>query len=225
MILTIGEIIGETDRRRVRDIADGLSWRDGKISAGAAARAAKVNEQADLGSVAGRKLIDIVMTRLGENAVLRAAARPRAFSNLLLSRTVEGGGYGPHTDNAIMRKGADRLRTDLSFTLFLSDPEDYDGGALRVHHAGHVQEVKPAAGDLVLYPSTSVHEVTPVRRGVRLACVGWIESQIAEQDRRELLFDLENLRASLRESGGANAAELITLDKSIANLLRMWARP
>jgi len=123
-----------------------------------------------------------------------------------------------------MGKGDKRIRTDLSFTLWLTPPGEYDGGELVIHTAGMTQEVKGEAGHLVLYPSGALHEVKPVTRGTRIVCVGWIESLIADAARREILFDLENLRASLRQQLTAQSAELLTLDKTIANLLRMWAR-
>jgi PKHD-type hydroxylase len=142
----------------------------------------------------------------------------------LISKTGVDGRYGAHVDNALMGKGAQRLRTDLSFTMFLTPPGEYEGGELVIHAAGMTQEMKGEAGYLVLYPSGSIHEVKPVTRGERIVCVGWIESLVADAGQREMLFDLENLRAALRQKLPAQSAELLTLDKTIANLLRMWAR-
>jgi len=156
--------------------------------------------------------------------VIKAAAQPRRYSPLLISKTGVGGQYGAHVDNALMGKGAQRLRTDLSFTLFLTPPGEYEGGELVIHAAGMTQELKGEAGYLVLYPSGSIHEVKPVTRGERIACVGWIESLVADAGQREMLFDLENLRTALRQKLPAQSTELLTLDKTIANLLRMWAR-
>jgi PKHD-type hydroxylase len=201
-----------------------LEWRDGRETAGSVARAVKRNLQAAMNSVAGRRLQDELATLVGDNPVLKAAAQPRRFSPLIISKTGVGGQYGAHVDNALMGKGAQRLRTDLSFTLFLTPPQEYDGGELVVHAAGMTQELKGEAGQLVLYPSGSIHEVRPVTRGERIVCIGWIESLVADAARREMLFDLENLRAALRQQLPAQSAELLTLDKTIANLLRMWAR-
>jgi PKHD-type hydroxylase len=224
MILAV-HAIPEADRlAAMHDRIALLQWRDGRETAGAVARAVKRNEQAALDGTAGRSLADEVSQILWDNPVIRAAAQPRRFSHLLISRTGEGGGYGAHVDNALMGKGERRVRTDLSFTLFLTPPADYDGGELVIHAAGVTQSVKGEAGQLVLYPSGSIHEVRPVTRGTRIVCVGWIESLIADGAQRELLFDLENLRASLRALLPAQSAELLTLDKTIANLLRMWAR-
>ena len=201
-----------------------LEWRDGRETAGAVAREVKRNLQAAMDSTAGRRLADELLPLIAENPVLKAAAQPRRFSPLIISKTADGGHYGPHVDNALMGKGAGRVRTDLSFTLFLTPPDQYEGGELVVHTAGMTQEVKGEAGHLVLYPSGSIHEVRPVTRGERIVCIGWIESMIADGMRREMLFDLENLRSSLRRQLPSQSAELLTLDKTIANLLRMWAQ-
>jgi len=201
-----------------------LEWRDGRETAGSVAREVKRNLQAALDSTPGRLVHDELLALVSENAVVKAAAQPRRFSPLIVSKTGVDGHYGAHVDNALMGKGSARLRTDISFTLFLTPPGDYDGGELVVHAAGMSQDVKGEAGHLVLYPSTSIHEVRPVTRGTRIVCVGWIESLIADQARREMLFDLENLRAALRQKLPLQSAELLTLDKTIANLLRMWAQ-
>ncbi|QIQ86959.1 Fe2+-dependent dioxygenase [Erythrobacter sp.] len=201
-----------------------LEWRDGRATAGATAKAVKRNLQAVLKGREGEALHGDLLGLVADNPVVKAAAQPRRFSRLLLSRTEDGGHYGAHVDNALMGTGEERMRTDISFTLFLSPPEDYEGGELVVYAAGMTQWIKPQAGELVLYPSSSIHEVRPVTKGARVACVGWIESWIADPSQREMLFDLENLRVSLRASLPRQSAELLTLDKTIANLLRMWGR-
>lgn len=225
MILVINAI---TDPDRLAAIAERialLEWRDGRETAGPVARAVKRNRQAAMQSTAGRALQDELSQLIGDHPVVRSAAQPRRFSPLLISRTEVDGHYGPHVDNALMGQGASRIRTDLSFTLFLTPPGDYDGGELVIHTAGMTQEIKGEAGYLVLYPSGSIHEVRPVTRGTRIVCVGWIESLLADAGRREMLFDLENLRISLRAKLPAQSVELLTLDKTIAGLLRMWAHP
>ena len=118
--------------------------------------------------------------------------------------------------------GVRRLRTDLSFTIFLSDPSTYDGGELAVDTPSGEHIVKPDAGDLVLYPSTTLHEVRPVTSGERVVCVGWIESAVRDAAAREILFDLENLRATLVQQHDAQSPEMLTLAKAISNLLRLW---
>lgn len=223
MILVINALDDAEHLAALRERIAMLEWRDGRETAGAVAREVKRNLQAAMDSSAGKRVHDELLPLIAENAVVKAAAQPRRFSPLIVSKTGVDGQYGAHVDNALMGKGTGRLRTDLSFTLFLTPREEYDGGELLIHAAGMSQEVKGDAGHLVLYPSTSIHEVRPVTRGERVVCVGWIESLVADQARREMLFDLENLRTSLRQKLPAQSSELLTLDKTIANLLRMWA--
>lgn len=223
MILVINALDDADHLAALRERIDLLEWRDGRATAGATAREVKRNLQAAMDTSAGRRMQDELLPLIAENAVAKAAAQPRRISPLMISKTGVGGQYGAHVDNPLMGKGAARLRTDISFTLFLTPPGEYDGGELVIHAAGMNQEIKGNAGDLVLYPSTSIHEVRPVTRGERIVCVGWIESLIADQGRREMLFELENLRTSLRQKLPLQSAELLTLDKTIANLLRMWA--
>jgi PKHD-type hydroxylase len=224
MILTINAIHKSEDLEAIHARLAKLEWRDGRETAGKTAREVKQNEQAVLTSETGEAVYAQLLKIVSELPVLTAAARPRRFSHLIVSRTRDGGHYGAHVDNALMGRGDRRMRTDISFTLFLSDPGDYEGGELVIHSAGMTQTAKPKAGVLVLYPSSSIHEVKPVTSGTRIACVGWIESWIQDGTQRELLFDLENLRATMRNKHGRQSSELLTLDKTIANLLRMWGR-
>lgn len=223
MILTLKAIADQDKLSEITERIGKLDWIDGKATAGKTARAVKQNEQAVMSNAAGKAAQKLIMPFIGENEVLRAASAPRRFSKLLISKTQGGGHYGAHIDNALMGAGAGRMRTDMSFTLFLTPPEEYEGGELLIHGASISHNVKGKAGELVLYPSSSIHEVLPVTKGVRIVCVGWIESLIADPTSREMLFDLENLRASLRASLQAGSSELLTLDKTIANLRRMWS--
>lgn len=224
MILVINALEDADHRAAIAERIAMLEWRDGRETAGSVARQVKRNEQAAMNSPAGRALQDELSQLIADNIVLKAAAQPRRFSPVIISRTGVGGKYGAHVDNALMGRGAQRLRTDLSFTLFLTPPGEYEGGELVIHAAGMTQELKGEAGNLVLYPSGSIHEVKPVTKGTRIVCIGWIESTVADPAQREMLFDLENLRTALRQQLPAQSAELLTLDKTIANLLRMWAR-
>lgn len=223
MLLTLAEVLDKQALDETVSALKSISWKDGSATAGSRARQTKRNEQADLKAGKGAKLHDKLMAVISSHPVIKAAARPKRFSRLLISKTVTSGGYGFHTDNAIMGSGPTRMRSDLSFTLFLSEPDTYEGGELTIDLPGAVQTIKPAAGDLVLYPSTSIHQVTPVTSGTRLVCVGWIESLVRDASQRELLFDLQNLRVELSRKLEAQSVELLTLDKSISNLLRMWA--
>ncbi|MBB4659401.1 Fe2+-dependent dioxygenase [Parvularcula dongshanensis] len=224
MILTVADVLEADALAAFRRDAERLSWRDGRETAGKEARAVKRNEQADLSTPEGRRVRDALLAAVSSHPVVAAAARPRRFARLLLSRTGVGGGYGAHVDNALMGRGEARIRTDLSFTLFLSPPDAYDGGELTVYGTDGTQSFKPGAGDLVLYPSTELHEVAPVTRGVRMVCAGWIESLVPDGAQRAILFDLTNLRASMATSLPQGAGERLVLDKAIANLLRMWVR-
>jgi PKHD-type hydroxylase len=224
MILVINVLEDADHRAAIAERIAMLTWRDGRETAGSVARQVKRNEQAAMNSPAGRALQDELSQLVSDNMVVKAAAQPRRFSPVIISRTGVGGKYGAHVDNALMGRGAQRLRTDLSFTLFLTPPGEYEGGELVIHAAGMTQELKGEAGNLVLYPSGSIHEVKPVTKGTRIVCIGWIESTVADPAQREMLFDLENLRTALRQQLPAQSAELLTLDKTMANLLRMWAR-
>lgn len=224
MIVKIAAFTEEERIAKLRDMLGKLEWRDGRETAGAVAKQVKRNLQAVAGDEAGKAIRAELALIIADNRVVRAAARPRRISSLMISKTANGGYYGPHVDNSIMGKGGARLRTDISFTLFLSNADDYEGGELVVHTAGLTQMVKGDWGQLVLYPSTSIHEVKPVTKGERIVCVGWIESMIADPTQRELLFDLENLRTALRAKFDHQSPELLTLDKSMSNLVRMWSQ-
>jgi len=224
MQLTLGGVLDAELLDQARTLVSQVSWRDGAETAGATAKAVKNNLQADLGSRTGSKLKVLLEKAIHTHPVLNAAARPKRFSPILISRTENGGGYGAHVDNALMGRGADRLRTDLSFTLFLSEPDSYEGGELVIDQAGATQSIKGQAGDLFLYPSTTLHAVAPVTNGIRMVCIGWIESAVPDAMDREILFDLENLRTSLNGQLPAQSAELLTLSKVYSNLIRRFAR-
>ncbi|NQY98934.1 MAG: Fe2+-dependent dioxygenase [Henriciella sp.] len=222
MLISISDVLNADQLADVTSAFDRLVWKDGAETAGPVARQVKRNQQADLTRTVGPKVEQILSAALKQNPVLKAAAQPERFSSLLISKTGAGGGYGLHVDNAFMRVGDGSMRTDLSFTLFLSPPEDYEGGELVIEHAGATQTLKLGAGDLVLYPSSSLHQVTDVTSGTRLVCVGWIESRIQRADDRETLFDLINLKAELSRRLDAQSPEMLTLSKVIANLKRRF---
>ena len=223
MPVTIGNVLDAAAHEAVKNLLAKQVWTDGAKTAGTVARAVKKNLQADLSTRTGARLRELMKAALQGHPVIQAVARPAKWSKLIVSRTDPGGGYGVHIDNAFMGGGEQRVRTDLSFTLFLSDPASYDGGELNIDMAGMTHSVKGEVGDLVTYPSTTLHQVAEVTRGTRYVCVGWIESLIRSNDQREMLFDLDNLRAELLKSHDKNSPELLTLTKTIANLTRMWA--
>jgi len=222
MFLTLGNVLDGAALEKAHARIAGLNWRDGAVTAGTTAKQVKRNEQADLSSGEGKALAADLLEHIMAHPVVKAYARPAKVSPLLISRTGANGGYGAHVDNAIMGRGQNRLRTDLSFTLFLSDPETYKGGELSLDLSSGVQTVKLNAGDMVIYPSGFIHEVTPVTKGERLVAVGWMQSQIRNVANRQTLFDLEQVRTTLRTKS-PGSPELLTLDKVISNLLREWA--
>lgn len=223
MLIVLERVLEPEDVVRVRDDLAAAPWSSGKRSAGATARAVKENLQADGSSPRVQAIERFVQEALQRHPLFEIAARPDKLTRLLFSRYEPGMTYGAHTDDALMGKPESRTRTDLAFTMFLSQRDSYAGGALVVQSALGEQEIKLEAGDALLYPAGSIHYVAPVASGVRLAAVGWVQSLIADNAQRETLFDLSVARARLTESG-ADAAQLLLLDKSISNLLRMWAR-
>ena len=218
MLICIANIVDQAELREVREGLEALAWVDGKSTAGWAARLVKDNEQASATDATAQALKERLASRIIANPVFDLAVRPKALSPLILSRYTMGMAYGSHVDDAIMRG----MRSDVSFTLFLADPDSYDGGELIIEGAAGEQDIKLAAGDLVAYPSTSLHRVAPVTRGARLAAVGWARSLLRSAEQRELLFDLDTARRTLFERHG-KTAEGDLLAKCSANLLRQWA--
>ena len=222
MSLILQAVLEREDLTRIGRELEALAWKPGKRTAGASARGVKENFQADGEDPRVQALNRFVTDAIKRHPMFDLAARPARVSRPIFSRYEPGMAYGAHTDDALMDEA--RLRTDLAFTLFLSDRASYDGGALCIESALGEQEIALDAGDAILYPAGSIHRVTPVTRGTRLAAVGWVQSLIADANQRELLFDLATARARLVKAGIARE-ELLALDKAMSNLLRMWARP
>jgi PKHD-type hydroxylase len=203
----------------VRTILDTAAFRAGSHTAGRDASLVKHNEQANPADPAVGALAARVRLALEAHPLVGAWARPCRWSPLLFARYRAGDHYGRHTDNAIMfDTDGWPLRTDISFTLMLSDPDSYEGGALRIEGADGVRSRRPPAGTALFYPTGAIHAVEPVAHGIRTVCVGWLQSRIRRADQRDLLHDLERLREGV--SGGDQA---ILLDRTLGNLLRMWA--
>ena len=192
-------------------------WRAGAETAGWHARTVKNNHQLDRSSALHQQLAAVVEQHLQSHPLVQAAAFPRRIHGILFSRSGVGEGYGRHVDNAWMTGG----RSDLSFTIWLSDPASYDGGELSLETANGDYSYRLPAGHCLVYPSTLLHCVKPVQSGQRLVAVGWIESKIRQADQRELLFELDTARRALFERSGKDEVfDLIT--KSYTNLLRQW---
>jgi PKHD-type hydroxylase len=215
MQIVIGNILSGDEVALIRETLARASFEDGRETAGFAARLVKNNRQAS-----GRKTETVrrlVEERILAHEVFALAVRPKALTPVMFSRYERGMHYGSHVDDALMQG----MRTDVSFTLFLSEPESYDGGELVIESASGEDAVKLPAGNLVAYPSTALHHVAPVTRGTRLAAVGWARSYVRDAARRELLFDLDTARRQLFKREG-KSAEYDLISKSLANLLRMW---
>ena len=223
MTLILQSVLDAEDLARTHEQLGALRWVAGKRTAGAAARAVKENLQADGGDARTQALERFVTEALRRHPLFEIAARPARLTRLMFSKYEPGMTYGAHTDDALMGPEDDRLRTDLAFTIFLSAPDSYEGGALVVESALGEQAVKLDAGDAILYPCGAIHYVAPVTHGARVAAVGWVQSHVPDAAQRELLFDLSITRTRLAEAGAARD-ELLRLDKSISNLLRMWVR-
>ncbi len=195
---------------------EAASFVSGKSTAGAQARLVKNNDQS--AGPAAQAAIATVREALLGHAVFKAAARPKDIFGMLVSRYRVGMAYGTHVDDALMGG----KRTDLSFTLFLSEPESYDGGELVIEGNDGDNAIKLSAGSLVLYPTTSLHRVSEVTRGERLVIVGWVRSFIRAADQREILFDLDQIVAALH-GGAGDRAVIDRVYKTRNNLVRMWA--
>ena len=217
MLITIADVLPQGDLDEIRAMLGAMRFEDGRATAGWSARLVKDNEQAREGAALGL-LRERVASAILANEVFNLAVRPKALTPLIFSRYQEGRHYGSHVDNPLMNG----IRTDVSFTLFLADPESYDGGELVIESMAGEEEVKLEAGSLVAYDSTTLHRVAPVTRGERLVAVGWAQSYVRDSARRELLFDLETARRNLFAQTG-KTPEFDLLAKTSANLFRMWA--
>lgn len=218
MLLHLSGILSAEKAAALRDLLDDPAvFADGRATAGWAARQVKNNEQVAPGARA-ETLGRTVEAALQANEVFNAYARPKAFVRTQFSRYTPGMAYGTHVDDALMGG----VRTDLSFTLFLSDPHSYSGGELVIETEAGETAVKMAPGAAVIYPTGALHRVDPVSEGVRLAAVGWVRSYVRRADRRDILFDLDIATRTIAETDGKNAV-YDRLAKTKANLMRMWA--
>jgi PKHD-type hydroxylase len=217
MFIVIGGVLDRHEAAALREAAERLPFEDGRRTAGRYAREVKQNEQA--AASAGRDaLLEKVRRALDGNELFRAAARPRKFARLLLSRYRPGMEYGFHVDDPIMAGS----RTDLSFTLFLSEPAAYQGGGLVVDDAIEERVIRLDPGDMLLYPTSALHRVEPVTQGERVAVVGWVTSWVRDPARREVLFDLDEAARAIFAAHGKTEA-FDRLFKAKSNLYRMWA--
>jgi PKHD-type hydroxylase len=225
MFLRIPDVLTEEQLATVRASlnAEQAPWVDGRVTAGHQGAPVKNNQQLDESSAAARELGNFIVARLERNALFISAVLPNKVYPPMFNRYGEGMHFGTHVDGAVrmIPGSAQKLRTDLSATLFLAPPESYDGGELIIESdAGH-QSVKLAAGELLVYSSTSRHRVNAVTRGQRLACVFWIQSLIREDARRSQLFELDGTIQRLTQTG-ADPESLVRLTAHYHGLLRAW---
>ena len=225
MMLHIPEVLTKAQVAELRRAIDAADWVDGNATSGAQSALAKRNEQLPEGSEAARYAGEKILDALSRSPLFVTAALPQTVFPPLFNRYGGGQTFATHIDNSIRqsRDGSVRIRSDLSATLFLTEPEDYDGGELLVEDTYGVHEVKLPAGDMILYPASSLHQVTPVTRGARTSSFFWIQSMVREDARRALLFQMDIAIQQLAGKVGAGAPELVSLTGTYHNLLRMWA--
>jgi PKHD-type hydroxylase len=224
LLLEIPDVLTPDEVRGMREALEAADWLDGKVTAGAQSAKAKRNQQLSETHPLAEQFGQRILQALASNAVFMSAALPQRIYPPLFNRYAEGHDFGFHVDNAIrpINGTRERVRTDLSATLFLADPDSYEGGELVIRGSFGTHAVKLPAGAMLLYPGTSIHRVEPVTRGVRVASFFWVQSLVREDARREMLLDMDMAIQRLTQTGGDGEA-LIQLTGVYHNLLRQWA--
>jgi PKHD-type hydroxylase len=227
MLICVPSVLSKTDVAEFRRIMDSYAWEDGRSTAGAASALVKRNEQLPPDSEVARQLGNRVLSALSASPRFISAAIPLRIFPPLFNRyaAADGHHFGLHVDNAVRGDHLTglRIRTDLSVTLFLAEPDEYDGGELVIEDLYGSHEVKLPAGDLVLYPASSLHLVTPVTRGARVASFFWLQSMVRDAHARSLIFDLDTAIQALVERLGRDDPETVKLTGIYHNLIRHWA--
>lgn len=225
MLIAIPDILDAAGVARLRGLIDAGEWVDGNVTSGPQAALAKRNRQLVEGTEAARAGAAFVLEALGRSPLFFAAALPLKVFPPLFNRYAGGQDFGLHVDNAVrMKRGSDfRIRSDLSATVFLEDPHAYDGGELVIEDQFGPQVVKLPAGHMVLYPASSLHRVTPVTRGVRVASFFWLQSMVRDDGARRILFELDRGVQMVAAAQGQGEPATVTLTGVYHNLLRRWA--
>ena len=223
MLAHIESVLSPEQVALCRERLAASEWIDGRATAGEQSGKVKHNLQIPEDAPVARELGELILGALGRNQEFVAAALPLRVFPPLFNRYEAGMGFGAHVDNAIRFAGPVRFRTDVSCTLFLSDPDAYDGGELIIEDAYGEHAVKLAAGDMILYPATSLHRVAPVTRGARWAAFFWAQSMVKSDEQRALLLNLDRSVQGLAGRLGHNDPEVVSLTGAYHNLLRMWA--
>lgn len=225
MLTVIPDLVTPDQLAEIRSLIDAAGWIDGNATSGTQSALAKRNEQLPEDSDAARRAGTIILDALAASPLFVAAALPLKVFPPLFNRYAGGQAFDTHVDSAIrIRRGSDfRIRSDLSATLFLADPDSYDGGELVIEGAFGEQAIKLPAGHMVLYPASSLHHVTPVTRGTRVASFFWIQSMVRDNEARRILFDLDSAVQSVAATSGAADPAAVKLTGVYHNLLRCWA--
>ena len=225
MLLCIPDVLTKVEVAEIRAALTGATWVDGLSTAGAQAAETKKNRQVATDCPVGQRLSAAILRALSRQPLFMSAALPKTFLPPMFNAYASGETFGVHVDNAIRVVPAtgERLRTDLSMTLFLSEPEDYEGGELTIETEYGAQSAKLPAGDLILYPSTSLHHVTPVTSGERVSSFFWLQSMIRDNGQRSMLFDLDQTIQAITAEHGAGDANAVRLAGIYHNLIRAWA--
>jgi PKHD-type hydroxylase len=222
MLLQLKNVLDASKLSNMREVLSKVTFIDGKHSAGQAASRVKNNEEMKQGTQQADYLDHLLIGSLAENTDFRSGALPYRVAQPVFARYTQGMQYGNHVDDPIMGSGAEKFRTDVSITVFLNEPEDYDGGELIINTSYGEKAVKLPAGSAVIYPSASVHRVAEITRGERLAAIVWLQSMVRDPVQRELLYELDQARNTLLSSN-PDATETQQVDHSYVNLLRMWS--
>jgi len=222
MLLAIPDVLNAEQLKNIRSLLENADYVDGRLSAGKTARKVKKNHELAPNSNLHNQLNNIVMNTLFNHPLYQAAVLPHRLATPFYARYQPGETYGQHVDDSIMGPMQGRYRTDVSTTIFLNEPADYDGGEIVIQSQIGEQKIKLAAGSAITYPSGSLHHVAEVTNGTRLVAVTWAQSLVRDAEKRELLFDLHNTREALQKKY-PDDGEVVKVDHTYINLMRMWA--
>jgi len=221
MLVTIPNVLNKEDISVIQDLMATANFHEGTTSAGSEAQRVKNNHEMHISDAETQRLNNLLMGKLIKNETYLAAAFPSKIAAPYYAKYTQGMSYGSHVDDPVMGPANQRYRSDISITLFLSEPENYEGGELMIGTAFGEQSIKLNAGDAILYPSSSTHRVAEVTKGERLVAVTWLQSTVRDPAQREILFNLSQARETLIKSS-AGSSELEQLSNGYVNLLRMW---
>jgi len=221
MLLTIPDVLSPNQLEKVRSLLKNANYVDGRLSAGKTARKVKKNHELAADSTLHSQLNQMVMNSLISHPIFQASVMPHRVATPFYARYQPGETYGQHVDDPIMGPMQARYRTDVSMTIFISEPEDYEGGEIVIHSQTGEQGFKLAAGSAITYPSGSLHHVAEVTRGTRLVAVTWAQSLVRDAEKRELLYNLHKTREALQKKY-PDDGEVVRIDHTYINLMRMW---